>query len=149
MVMERKLHHLRPQAQANAGSVCLAVVCEAHSGQATFVGELTDGDDVMKVTGHASEVPPLEVGDRVAILVLDEGAVVTHRLRGNGERPRLGLAANADGSVMLEAARGITIRTTRAQIELRGDGRIVVNGREIYALADGLHRLQGATIELN
>lgn len=125
-----------------------ATVTATCNGEATQV--LVDGmDSGLAVVGHASHVPELRVGDAVMVLSARQGAVIGFRLRAPGERPQQGFQVNADGSLSVQADAGICIRTPRAAIELRRDGRLCVDGEEIYAIADGLHRLQGARIELN
>jgi hypothetical protein len=126
----------------------LAVVTAAIDGEATHVC-LHGMETPMEVVGLASHLPPLEAGDTVMVVLVATGAVVSFRLRRPGERPREGFSVKADGSLGVTSAQTISIRTPNAFIELRADGRLRVDGREIYAIADGLHRLQGATIELN
>ena len=125
-------------------------VLEAENGEALTV-LVGNGNSVRKavVTAHASEVPSLQTGDRVVVLNTDENAIITHRLRNPGERPQAGFNVNPDGSLSVRTTGGIVLATDHATIEVRADGSIFVDGKEIYAIADGLQRLQGSTIELN
>ncbi|OOG27887.1 hypothetical protein B1C78_02650 [Thioalkalivibrio denitrificans] len=144
--MKSAIRQIKPQ--ADAATVTLATVTAAHEGEATAV-QPHGTEAPLPVAAHASHVPPLEPGDQVIVASTAEGLVMISRLRRPGERPSQGFSVNEDGSLSVASDRGITIRTARAAIELRADGRLCVDGREIYAVADGLHRLQGATIELN
>ena len=54
-----------------------------------------------------------------------------------------------NGQLLFDAPKGLLLRTGDAQIELRPDGTLLLDGREIHAIADGINRLLGARIELN
>lgn len=146
--MKPKIKSIQTVAEEPAGSM-LATVLDTQDGEALHVTRDDNNAEDIPIVGHASEVPPLQPGDRVVILNTRDGAIVTHRLRSTGERPTTGFNVNKDGSLSVRTSDGITLATDHATIELRADGRVFVDGKEIYAIADGLHRLQGATIELN
>ena len=142
-------HNIRPIGQTpqqDAAAPRIADVAEAENGEARA---LLLGGEEFPVIAHADGVPPLRVGDRVVFLATDDGVIVTHRLRAPGERPTRGFTVRPDGSLSIDTHGGITLATDHATIELRADGRIMVDGREIYSIAKGLQRLQGATIALN
>jgi hypothetical protein len=92
---------------------------------------------VLDVYGHLSEVPATVAG-----------LVVTGRLRAEGEVARP-LVQERNGRLILDAAAGICLQAGDACIELTPDGRIQVDGREIYHIASGRVRLQGSTVEIN
>ncbi|MDO3379331.1 glutathione S-transferase N-terminal domain-containing protein [Geoalkalibacter halelectricus] len=131
----------------NAAGCCLvARVAAEEKGQAlTLV--IADGS-IRDVFAHLSEVPVLKSGDRVLVQEVAEGLVVTGRLRGREEGPRP-LSRDDNGRLLLEAAAGIRLQTGEACIELTSDGRIHVDSKEIYSIATGRMRLQGATVEIN
>lgn len=136
--------HVKDQQAENRCFV--AGVAAEEKGQALTL-LLADGQ-IRDVFAHLSEVPVLKSGDRVLVQEVAEGLVVTGRLRGKGEGPRP-LPRDDNGRFLLEAAAGIRLQTGEACIELTPDGRIHVDGKEIYSIASGRMRLQGATVELN
>jgi hypothetical protein len=129
-------------------SIYVAYVEQTESGEATQVF-ITSLQKSISVFAHGSEVPHLHNGDQVLVMLTEQGAIVTQRLRKPGERPQQGFSVQPDGRLMLHNKTGIKLETDETKIELRADGRIYIDGKEIYAIADGKHRLQGATIELN
>jgi len=142
-------HNIKPIGQTpqqGAAAPRIADVAEAENGEARA---LRLGHEEFPVIAHADGVPPLRAGDRVVFLATGDGVIVTHRLRAPGARPARGFTVRPDGSLIIDASEGITLATGHATIELRADGRIMVDGREIYSIAKGLQRLQGATIALN
>ena len=144
--MQNTITQLKPARQANLQYV--ATVSDMENGEAIAVH--VDGFDCdLVVVGHDTNLPPLNIGDHVIVLHTDVGAIVTSRLRQPGEGPTTAFRIREDGSLEVHAQHGIVIRTDTARLEIRQDGRVFVDGKEIYAIADGLHRLQGATIELN
>lgn len=129
-----------------AGAPFIATVAAAEKGQALSLIE--DDGNIREVFAHLSEVPVLKSGDRVLVQQVKQGLVVTGRLRAREEGPRP-LVQDRDGRFMLDAAAGICLQTGEARIELAPDGRIIVDGKEIYHLAAGRLRLQGGRVEIN
>jgi len=144
--MKTSIKHIKPT--QTCGEPVLATVTAAAQGEATQV-HIQGMERALPVAAHASHVPALHPGDAVMVLPTDAGVIVALRLRAPGERPQQGFSVNTDGSLSVEGAGTIRISTAGAAIELRQDGRLCVDGKEIYAIADGLHRVQGARIELN
>ncbi len=144
--MNSNVQKLRRQPAIMPGSVFLARVLAAESGLARTLA-LASGETA-QVFAHLSEVPLLKAGDRVLVQLLDEGAVVTGRLRMAGEVPPP-LLRNAEGRFEIEAVGGICLQAGEARIELTPDGRIWVDGTDITHISSGRMRLQGSTIELN
>lgn len=135
------------ESRVEAEDICsVAKVVEAEQGQALSV-MLADGQ-VLDVHGHLSEVSVLSAGDRVLVQRTAAGLVVTGRLRAEGESARP-LVQERNGRLILDAAAGICLQAGDACIELTPDGRIQVDGREIYSIASGRVRLQGTTVEIN
>ena len=128
--------------------VYVAIVERSQAGEATQIFVIGP-QRTFPVFAHSSEVALLQDGDQVLVLLGEQGAIVMQRLRKPGERPQQGFSVQSDGCLQLHNHNGITLKTDKAKIEIRSDGRLYVDGKEIYAIADGLHRLQGATIELN
>ncbi|HEB58422.1 MAG TPA: hypothetical protein ENJ01_04305 [Gammaproteobacteria bacterium] len=144
--MKNNIKPIAQNPQPDTTAPRIAEVAEAENGEALT---LLLGGEEFPVIAHADGVPPLQVGDRVVFLATDDGVIVTHRLRAPGEHPTRGFSVRPDGSLIIDAGEGITLATDHATIQLRADGRIMVDGREIYSVARGLQRLQGATIALN
>jgi hypothetical protein len=58
--------------------------------------------------------------------------------------------ASLDGErVLLEAAREIVLRCGRASITLTRAGKIVVRGAYISSRSSGVHRIKGASVQIN
>ncbi|MDX1802920.1 MAG: hypothetical protein R3292_02490 [Alcanivorax sp.] len=102
---------------------------------------------------HVAEtVTALQDGDRVLCLFDDTlGVVVTDRIVPLADsHPGTDLVTELDnGQLLFDAPKGLLLRSGDAQIELRPDGTLMLDGREIHAIADGINRLLGARIELN
>ncbi|BCR03028.1 hypothetical protein DESUT3_00970 [Desulfuromonas versatilis] len=127
---------------------CIATVVEVKGGEAVSVTGLPGSIEPVAVSGHFSEVPPLKAGDRVAVMLTGAGPIVMARLRARGEQPGPRIE-DEEGQLVLDAEKGIRLQCGESRIELTPDGRIWVDGREIYSVAAGRMRLQGAVIELN
>lgn len=146
--MQNSIQNMNAMHMRHSQQVCVATVEQSQDGEATQV--LIIGlQRTVPVYAHGSEVTHLQDGDQVLVLLATQGAIVMQRLRKPGERPQRGFSIQPDGRLQLHNNKGITLKTDKAKIEIRADGRLYVDGKEIYAIADGMHRLQGATIELN
>ncbi len=124
----------------------LARVETAQQGEAGHV--LYDGVR-LQVIAHLDTVTWLTPGDRVFIEIIDEGAVILGRLRAPTEQPAAVVHIDTEKRLVLNCAGGVILHATDNTIELRKDGTILIDGKTIQSRADGQHRLQGATIELN
>lgn len=144
--MKHNITAIEQNATREAATPCRADVAEAANGEALVI---LVGDETFPVIAHADGVPPLHVGDRVVFLATNEGAVVTHRLRAPGERPTQGFTVNPDGSLSIDSRDGITLATDHATLELRADGRILIEGEELYSLAVGVNCLRGSCVKVN
>ncbi len=144
--MNNKVSRLHPEQQTlQEGMSAIATVTQARDGEATTV-KLTG--QAIPVCGHFGEVPILKEGDRVAVMLTADGAVIMSRLRSQGEKPQP-LILDENGRLLVEAAGGICLQSGESKIEITADGRIWVDGKEIYSISSGRMRLQGSTIELN
>lgn len=128
--------------------ILLAEVVEVEDGEATNL-YLPELNKEVNVFAHSASVPNICVGDNVLVEQVESFYIVTHRLRIKGERPQKGFSQKANGQLELKGDSGILIQCNGSKIEIQQDGRIMVDGKEIYAIAKGKQRLQGATIELN
>lgn len=144
--MNSKVRQLRDERLA-VGMVGIAEV-EAAEGGAALRVILCGQTEPLRVAGHFSAVPPLEAGDKVALLASAEGPLVIGRLRVPGESPPP-LLQDRQGRLLIAAGEGICLQAGESRIELDADGRIRLDGREIASIATGRQRLQGSTIELN
>lgn len=60
------------------------------------------------------------------------------------------LCAQLDGRrVVLEAEQEIVLRCGKGSLTLTADGRIVMKGVEITSRAQGVHKIRGATVNIN
>ncbi|MGD8926181.1 MAG: hypothetical protein PVG20_04995 [Thioalkalispiraceae bacterium] len=146
--MDNKIVRLERRANPEGTKTWLAEVVEVEDGEATNIF-LPEINREVNVFAHSSSVTVLDVGDTVLVQNVQSHFIVTHRLRRKGEKPQKGFSIKEDGRLEVDSDDGIVIRSNQSRLEIRKDGRIFIDGKEIYAIADGKHRLQGATIELN
>jgi len=60
------------------------------------------------------------------------------------------LDAVVDGErIIMTGKKEVVLRCGKASIALTADGKIVVKGAKILSTAEGLHRIRGATVEMN
>jgi len=60
------------------------------------------------------------------------------------------LDAIVDGErIVMTGGKEVILRCGKASIALTADGKVVVKGAKIVSTAEGLHRIRGATIEMN
>ncbi len=130
---------------ANLQQQGVALVTEAVDGLAYRVS--LDGEN-LTVSGHLSQVDFLQCGDLVLVSTSRSKVIIIGRLRTQGEQPQP-LATEIPEQLQLEAQQSICLKTANSRIEIHGDGKILLNGRQIMQQADGPVKLQGATIELN
>ncbi len=148
VVMENKIVRLERRSNPEGTKTWLAEVVEVEGGEATNI-LIPELDREVNVYAHSTSVAVLKVGDTVLVQNIQSKYIVTSRLRHKGEAPQQGFSIKDDGSLEIKCADGIVIKSNQSRFEIRGDGRVFIDGKEIYAIAEGKHRLQGATIELN
>lgn len=130
------------------GQTLLATVCEMRAGEATKIF-LQNTQTEINVIKHAATVSSLNLTDDVLILLLEEGAIVLHRLRNKGERPQSGFTEKEDGTLLIRSKQSVVIETDRACFELHADGRIKLDGNEIYSISKGVQYIIGSQLNLN
>jgi uncharacterized protein (DUF2345 family) len=60
------------------------------------------------------------------------------------------LDAIVDGErIVMTGKKEVVLRCGKASIALTADGKVVVRGAKIISTAEGLHRIRGATVEMN
>lgn len=143
--MNNNVTRLYPDQNQIQGQTGVATVLATENGAAIKV---ENAGEQLKVVGHFSEVPLLQSGDRVAVMQAEDGVIIMARLRNPGEMPSP-LVLDQNGRLEIEANGGICLKSGESRIEITGDGRIWVDGEEIYTISTGRMRLQGSTIELN
>ena len=146
--MDNKIYRIERRAPIEDNRAVIAEVIEVEHAEATNI-YLSNLNKEVNVFAHSASVPALAIGDMVVVECIDSSYIVTHKLRSKGETPQQGFNLNEDGSLQVKNADGILIQSNASKIEIQKDGRIMVDGKEIYSIADGKCRLQGATIELN
>jgi hypothetical protein len=63
--------------------------------------------------------------------------------------PHAQAALEAPADLQIEARNSIEIRCGESSISLDRAGRVRVKGRQVVSRASGLHRIKGATVEIN
>ncbi len=125
----------------------LAIVVSVKNYEAVIIS-LLDSADEHQVVAHLNNVPPLEVGDQVLLVMTTQGLVVTGCIRQPSESALEGLTYK-NGKLNLRAGKSVKIQSGPAFIELSASGKIKVDGKSIYSISEGRHKIQGGTIELN
>ncbi len=123
----------------------LALVTEAVDGQGYRVSVAGEN---LPVAGHLNQVDYLNCGDYVLVTTTPSGAIILGRLRSQDEQPPAPEPGIPD-QIVLEAHQSICLQTANGRIEILGDGKILINGRQLIQIAEGPVKLQGSTIELN
>ncbi len=98
---------------------------------------------------HASSVPGLDIGDQVIVQNVSGLFVITDKLRNKDDKPTMGFEVNEDGSLCIASDVQLTMKTSNAKIDIFENGKILINGNEVYSQSNGINRIQGKTIELN
>ena len=146
--MDNKIYRIERRVADSNNRAVLAEVIEVEHAEATNI-YLPNLNKEVNVFAHSSSVPALRVGDMVLVECIESNYIVTHRLRSKGEVPQQGFSLNEDGSLQVKNADGILIQSNASKIEIQKDGRIMVDGKEVYTISDGLLLLQGALIKAN
>lgn len=141
VVMENKIVRLERRSNPEGTKTWLAEVIEVEDGEATniFIPEL---DREVNVYAHSTSVAILEVGDTILAQNIQSKYIVTGRLRRKGETPQQGFSIKDDGSLEIKCADGIVIKSNQSRLEIQSDGRVFIDGKEIYAISEGNHRVE-------
>ncbi|MBK9989736.1 MAG: hypothetical protein IPP19_03090 [Verrucomicrobia bacterium] len=51
--------------------------------------------------------------------------------------------------LVLEAKQGLTLQCGEGSITLRGDGKVLIKGKELISRAEGMNRIKGASVAIN
>ena len=115
---------------------------------------LLQGDDITPglwpVSECAEHLGNLSNGDRVTGILQTAGtAVITSRLISPGQPVQKALGSTQHEMLVLDVPQGVVLKAGDALIELRPDGTIVLNGKNIHSEASGLNQISGARLNLN
>lgn len=138
---------VRSLAASVSGPFQIVEVLGAQAGAATRVRDPATGGCV-QVTGHLDSAAALEPGDLACVAATAQGVVVLGRLRSATEAPAA-LPREAGGRVEIAAHHSVLIRAGASRIEIRADGSIRLDGREVHQVAEGRLSLLAATVEIN
>ncbi len=127
-------------------SSTIATVIKTRQGEATIIKDQHGGN--ISLLGHLSDVPWLEEGDQVVVILTEDGGIISGRLRRVGELPQSAFSV-ANNAMTLIADRPLRIKVGESLLELTPNGQIRVNGREISQLAGESMRLLSPVIEVN
>jgi len=130
----------------------IMTVFEVHDGEASSLITKENSESDNKITTnftHASSVPSLFVGDKVIVQFISGYLIIIDKIRNSEEKPTVGFDVNNDGSLSLYSTADITLKTENATIEILKNGKILIDGNEIYSISHGINRMQGTSIELN
>jgi hypothetical protein len=51
--------------------------------------------------------------------------------------------------LVLEATKGLTLQCGEGSITLRGDGKVLIKGKELVSRAEGTNRIKGGAVAIN
>lgn len=127
----------------------IAIVHQLDSDGLTFV--LLE-NRILPVAGYLATipgiVPKLKVGQQVLVLETEQGIGILGCWQSAGEQTKAHIDLE-NGNLQLGATESITLKTGASSIEVHANGKIRVDGKDIYSIAEGPLRLQGSIIELN
>lgn len=135
----------RPTESTGSG---VAQVLEVRDGEALSLS-IEGSDTPIVALRHLSHVSGLREGDTVTLDWSDVGAIITGRLRREGERPPMPLPTEGDEAIELTLDRPIHIRVGASRVVMHPDGRILINGREVTTYAEEALHLSGPRIDIN
>ncbi len=124
------------------------IVASVLNGEASLLKTI-EGIEYENKFIHASSVPNLSVNDSVIVQNISGLFIITDKLRNLGERPTSGFDINEDGSLSLYSDVSIVLKTLNAKVDILENGKIMIDGNEVYSLSKGINRIQGTSIELN
>jgi len=145
--MAKTLYKINSIPDTKLKNTQIMTVCNVFNGEAVLLEN--DNNQINNNIIHASSVPSLIAGDKVIVLEISDTYVITDKLRAPGDKPTIGFEVNEDGSLSLYSDVSIILKTLNAKIDILENGKILIDGNEVYSLSNGLNRIQGTSIELN
>lgn len=139
--------HARSIAPPLSGPFQILEVLDAQAGAASRLRDPATGA-CLQVAGHLDCAAALKPGDLACVAATAEGVVVLGRLRAANEAPAA-LPRETGGRVEIAAQHSVLIRAGASRVEIRADGSIRLDGREVHQVAEGRLSLLGATVEIN
>lgn len=100
-----------------------------------------------KVTGHGRSVATLHKGDQVLLQSNNELCIVTDIIDSQHKPAQSFVVEN--GIAKLEGVNAVSLKTKKGQITIDLEGRIFVEGKELYNRAEGENIVTGATVRIN
>jgi hypothetical protein len=126
----------------------IAEVLEVRDGEALSL-RIEGSDAPIVAMRQLSHVSGLREGHTVTLLWSDIGAIVTGRLRREGEHPPTPLPTEGKEAIELSLDRPLQIRVGASRLTMHPDGRILINGRKVTTDAEETLRLSGPRIDIN
>lgn len=118
-----------------------------------------EGTDVIVSTGVPDEPEVvcelLQTGDIASLLLAPKDRVLIWQAEPRGPRGvvlgRIGLshAQGAPDELVLEATKSLTLRVGDGSITIRGDGRILIKGKDLVSHAQRMNRVRGGAVAIN
>ncbi len=127
-------------------SSAIAIVTETRNGEALKLSDRQGREITLR--GHLSQVPWLQPGDEVLIADTPEGAIISGRLRRVGEKPQATLSVQENG-IALMGDRPLCLQVGESRIELKPDGRVLIEGKVVTQVATDSMQLFGPVVEVN
>ncbi len=146
--MANVLYKINKATDAEQQDTQILIVTAVLNGEASLLKTL-DGLEYDNKFIHASSVPHLSINDSVIVQNISGLFIITDKLRNPEEKPTAGFNVNDDGSLSLYSDVSIVLKTLNAKVDILKNGKIMIDGNEVYSLSKGINRIQGTSIELN
>jgi len=137
-----------PQPHIDTGLVFVARVIAAEQGRAKTITMLHDQQEIL-VCGHGAMVSELVSDDTVTTVLTVDGAIIIDRVCTDNEKPKQAFSVSQDGSLSLDNANGIEIKTSHAQVKISENGSISINGKNVQTSATAKNIIRGGVIRIN
>ncbi len=145
--MAKVLYEFKKTTDTSNSNTQIMTVNKVLNGEAESL-IMDNGTDINSFV-HASTVPFLNVNDKVIVQEISGSFIITDKLRTADEGPKVGFEVSEDGSLSLFSDVSIILKTSNAKIDITPQGKIIINGNEVYSISNGVNRIQGTSIELN
>ena len=145
---------LQPGSEPGTSQLSLAVVANARAPGLADV-RLGDGLDLLEChIVEPAEGRPLQLraGDRVIVWrpVSGEPGIVIGRLAAPASKaPPTPKAGDAPDELILEAKQSLVLRVGSGSITMRGDGKILIKGKDLVSHAERMNRVKGGAVAIN
>lgn len=123
----------------------LAEVHQAHDGVAS---QVAIGNQIREVTGHGRSLAAVYPGDQVTVLVNQQHCLITEVIDGPEHKASQFFKVD-HGVAKLEGIKALSMETEQGKLVIDLKGRVFLEGKAIYSVAEEDHTIVGHPIRLN